>query len=124
MAAAKTIDDYIAAFPDEVRPVLESVRQTIRAAAPHAVESISYGMPAFKVGKAPLIYFAGWKAHVGLYALPSGTAAFQSEIAPYKAAKGSVQFPLDAPMPLDLIRRMTEFRLAEVSQTSPAARKA
>ena len=124
MAAAKTIDDYIAAFPDEVRPILESVRRTIRAAAPQAVESISYGMPAFKIGKTPLIYFAGWKAHVGVYALPSGTAAFQSEITPYKAAKGSVQFPLDAPMPLDLIRRMTEFRLAEVSQASPAARKA
>ena len=124
MAATKTIDDYIAAFPEEVRPVLESVRRTIRAAAPQAVESISYGMPAFKIGKAPLIYFAGWKAHVGIYALPSGTAAFQSEIQPYKAAKGSVQFPLDAPMPLDLIRRMTEFRLAEVSQATPAARKA
>lgn len=124
MAAAKSIDDYIAAFPDQVRPVLERVRQTIRAAAPQAAESISYGMPAFKVGKAPLIYFAGWRAHVGIYALPSGTAAFQSEIAPYKAAKGSVRFPLDAPMPLDLIRRMTEFRLAEVTQASPAARKA
>ncbi|MFO1015605.1 MAG: DUF1801 domain-containing protein [Caulobacteraceae bacterium] len=114
MSKPTTIDDYIAGFPDTVRPVLEEVRRTIRTAAPDAQEAISYGMAAFKLRKKPLIYFAGWKAHVGLYALPSGTAAFQAEIAAYKAAKGSVQFPLDQPMPLDLIRRMTEFRVAEV----------
>ena len=115
MAAAKTIDDYIAAFPDEVRPVLESVRQTIRAAAPHAVESISYGMPAYKTHGKPLVYFAAFAHHIGLYATPSGHSAFSGELSKYKQGKGSVQFPLDEPLPLELIERIVAFRVQENS---------
>lgn len=113
MEKSTKIDDYISNFPENTRQILEEIRATIRAAAPEASESISYGMPAFKLNGRPLVYFAGYKKHIGFYATPTGHAAFSEELSKYKQGKGSVQFPLDRPMPLDLIARIVRFRAAE-----------
>jgi uncharacterized protein YdhG (YjbR/CyaY superfamily) len=107
-----TIDEYIAGFPPEVQAHLHQIRLTIQKAAPNATEKISYGMPAFYLN-GNLIYFAGYKNHIGLYPAPQGIDAFKKELSVYKGAKGSVQFPLDKPMPLDLIARITEFRVQQ-----------
>ena len=112
----KTIDEYIKLFPRDVQGVLEKVRQTIQDAAPDAVETISYGMPTFKLNGKNMVHFAGWKNHIGFYPTPSGTETFQKELAPYKAAKGSVQFPLDQPIPYDLIKKITLFRMREIQE--------
>ena len=109
----KTMDEYLQTVPPDVRDILEKIRQTIRKAAPGAVESISYQMPAFKLNGKILVYFAAWKNHIGFYALPSGNAAFEKELSAYKMAKGSIQFPLDKPIPFDLIEKMVKFRAAE-----------
>jgi len=109
---------YIGTFPTDVQLVLETVRQTIRAAAPDAVETIAYGLPAYKLGGKPLVYFGGFKNHIGLYATPTGHAAFTDELSKYKQGKGSVQFPLDKPMPLDLITRIVQFRVNELRGTT------
>ena len=103
-----SIDDYIAGFPEDVQQILQQVRATIRQAAPEAEEKISYAMPAFTL-HGNLIYFAGYKSHIGLYPTPAGIDEFKEDLSKYKAAKGSVQFPLDKPMPLDLIARITKF---------------
>lgn len=110
----RSVDAYIAAFPEHTRVLLEQVRATIQAAAPHAQEVISYQMPAYKQGTV-LIYFAGNKQHIGLYPTSSGIAAFQAEFdrLGYKWSKGAVQFPLNQPLPVDLITRITQFRLQE-----------
>jgi uncharacterized protein YdhG (YjbR/CyaY superfamily) len=109
----KNIDEYINDFPKEVQELLRQIRITIKQAAPEAEESISYGMPAFKTNKKPLVYFAAFKNHIGFYATPTGHKEFAEELAKYKQGKGSVQFPLDKPMPLDLIERITKFRAKE-----------
>ncbi|MBI5283887.1 MAG: DUF1801 domain-containing protein [Chloroflexi bacterium] len=109
----KTIDGYIDTFPDEVQRLLEKVRQTIRKAAPGAVEAISYQMPTFKLNGKNLVHFAAWKNHIGFYPTPSGTEAFKKELSPYKGAKGSVQFPMDRPIPYALVRRIVLFRVKE-----------
>lgn len=107
-----SIDAYIAIFPKEVQAVLAQVRATIQQAAPEATETISYGIPTLELhGK--LVHFAAFKNHIGFYALPSGTTAFQEQLAAYKMGKGSVQFPLSQPMPLQLITAMVKFRVAE-----------
>jgi uncharacterized protein YdhG (YjbR/CyaY superfamily) len=111
-ATASTVDAYISEFPANVQTVLNELRQLIRVIASDAVEEISYGMPAYKLN-GPLIYFAGYKNHIGLYATPSGHSAFEKELSIYKQGKGSVQFPLKEPMPWDLIKRIVEFRLKE-----------
>ena len=103
--AAKTIDEYIAGFPKEVQKTLKRIRVTIRKAAPDAEETISYQMPAFKF-HGMLIFFAGHEKHIGLYPAPRGAAEFKKELAAYKGGKGTVQFPLDEPIPYDLIARM------------------
>lgn len=105
-----TVDQYIAAQPEEHREMLETIRQTIRKAAPKATEGIGYGMPAYKQD-GPVAYFALFKSHVGFYATPSGHEAFQKELSKYKLGKGSVQFPLDKPMPLALITKIVKFRV-------------
>jgi len=107
-----TIDEYIGGFPNEVQEILEEVRMTIRKAAPEAKEKISYSMPAFDQNGI-VIYFAAFKKHIGLYALPSGHEAFREELSKYKSGKGSVQFPLNELMPLDLITRIVKFRVKE-----------
>lgn len=119
-ATPTTIDSYIATFPEDVQAILQQVRQTIHEAAPEATEAISYQMPTFKL-YGNLVHFAAFKNHIGFYPVPSGMEAFQEELAAYKQGKGSVQFPLDKPMPFDLIRRMVKFRVAE--NTAAAAAK-
>ncbi len=107
-----TIDEYIQTNPPEIQPVLEKIRQTIHKAAPEATETISYQMPAFKM-KRVLVYFAGHKTYIGFYPTGSGIEAFKKELAGYKWSKGAVQFPLDKPMPFDLIKKMVAFRVKE-----------
>ena len=114
----KTIDEYISMFPDDVRTILNQLRQTIRAAAPEAQETINYQMPTFTLN-GNLVHFAGFKNHIGFYPTPTGIEAFKDELSAYKGAKGSVQFPLDQPMPLSLIRRMVEYRVRENSERKP-----
>jgi uncharacterized protein YdhG (YjbR/CyaY superfamily) len=106
------IDLYIAGFPEATQQVLKQVRATIRAAAPDATEIINYGIPTFFL-KGNLVHFAGYKNHIGFYPTPSAIDAFKKELSVYKGAKGSVQFPLDKPMPLDLIRKITQFRVKQ-----------
>lgn len=106
------VDEYIAAFPPEVQEILEKVRATIKGAAPGAVECIAYAMPAYKLN-GPLVYFAGYKNHIGFYATPTGHEAFKKELSKYKEGKGSVQFPLDEPMPFKLIEKIVRFRVKE-----------
>jgi uncharacterized protein YdhG (YjbR/CyaY superfamily) len=110
-----TFDEYIAGFPKETQKVLQQVRTTIKKAAPKAEEKISYGMPAFTLN-GNLVYFAGYKNHIGFYALPTGHKAFQKELSGYKSGKGSVQFPLDQPMPLALIAKIVKFRIKEMAE--------
>ncbi len=107
-----TIDEYIATHPAEIQRVLSELRATIRAAAPDATEKISYQMPTF-AQHGNLVHFAAHKQHIGFYPAPSAIAAFRDELAAYKNSKGAVQFPLSRPLPLDLICRMVEFRVAE-----------
>jgi uncharacterized protein YdhG (YjbR/CyaY superfamily) len=107
-----SIDEYIAAFPPEVQSLLQAMRAAIRAAAPEAEEKISYQMPTFYL-KGNLVHFAAFNKHIGFYPTPRGIEAFQAELSAYKGAKGSVQFPMDQPLPLDLVRRIVEFRVAE-----------
>jgi uncharacterized protein YdhG (YjbR/CyaY superfamily) len=109
-----SVDDYLSGFSGDTLARLEQMRATIRAAAPDAVESIAYGMPAYKLDKKPLVYFAGYAGHVGFYATPNGHEAFAEEFAGYRQGKGSVQFPHSAPLPVDLVRRVVEFRVSAV----------
>lgn len=106
------IDAYIAGFPAEVQERLQALRDTIRAAAPDAVETFSYQMPTFNL-KGNLVHFAAFKHHIGFYPTPSGTAAFQEALSRYKGAKGSVQLPLDQPLPLELVTAIVRFRVEE-----------
>ncbi len=114
MSKPQTVDDYLAAFGGDTRSRLDAMRDAIRAAAPDAEESIAYGMPAYKLDKKPLVYFAGYAGHVGFYATPNGHEAFADEFAAFKQGKGSVQFPHTAQLPLDLVRRVVEFRIGAV----------
>ncbi len=116
-SGAATIDEYIAEFPPDTQEVLQQVRGLIRESAPEATETISYAIPTFDLNGRHLVHFAGYDRHVGFYPTGSGIAAFKEELTGYKSAKGSVQFPLSRPMPADLIKRMVEFRLDEVSRT-------
>ena len=109
----QSVNDYIATFPAETQVILGKIRNIIHSLAPQAEESISYGMPGYKVNGKPLVYFAGYKKHIGIYATPSAHLAFSKELAEYKQGKGSVQFPLDKPMPYELIKQMVEFKLKE-----------
>ncbi|OMQ12073.1 iron chaperone [[Flexibacter] sp. ATCC 35103] len=108
----ENIDEYIGAFPNDVQEILEKIRTTIQKAAPDAKEKISYSMPAFDQNGI-VVYFAAFKNHIGLYALPSGHEAFKEELLKYKSGKGSVQFPLKQPIPYELITRIVKFRVKE-----------
>lgn len=107
-----SIDEYIGTFPQEIQTLLEQVRATIRQAAPEAEEAIKYAMPTF-VLNGNLVHFAAFKNHIGFYPVPSGIEAFKKELSVYKGAKGSVQFPLNQPMPLELISKIVKFRVNE-----------
>ena len=112
MVAYSTIDEYIAAFEPEVQVILSTIRNIIRELAPEATEKISYQMPTY-YQNGNLVHFAAFQKHIGFYPTPSGIEAFQEELARYKNAKGSVQFPLNQPIPYDLIRRIVLYRLEE-----------
>ena len=107
------IDVYIAAFPKETRDILEQIRATIKKTAPGAEETISYAMPTFKLNGVYLVYFAAFKKHIGFYATPTGHKEFKEELAHFKQGKGSVQFPLDQPMPYNLITKIVKFRVKQ-----------
>jgi uncharacterized protein YdhG (YjbR/CyaY superfamily) len=112
---ASSIDEYVAGFPPETQRVLREMRALIHRHAPDATETISYAMPTFDLHGQHLVFFAGYPRHVGFYPIPSGMEAFREELSRYKTGKGSVQFPLDQPLPHDLIRRIVEFRVAETA---------
>jgi uncharacterized protein YdhG (YjbR/CyaY superfamily) len=108
----KTIDEYITTFPEDIQEILEKMRKVIQEAAPEAEEAISYGMPTFKLN-GNLVHFAAYKNHIGFYPAPSGINAFKEEISGYKNSKGAVQFPLDKPVPYNLVEKMVIFRVQE-----------
>ena len=113
MKTLKSVDEYISIFPNDIQEILISVRKVIQENAPMAIEDIAYGMPAYKTDGKPLVYFGGFKNHLGFYATPSGHEEFAKELAIYKQGKGSVQFPWDEPIPFDLIRRIVQYRVNE-----------
>jgi len=117
-----SIDEYIGTFPQEIQILLEQVRTTIKQAAPEAEEAIKYAMPTF-VLNGNLVHFAAFKNHIGFYPVPSGIEAFKKELSVYKGAKGSVQFPLDKPMPLKLISEIVKFRVNENLLKAKAKRR-
>ena len=106
------IDAYISAFPEEIQTLLESVRQTIREAAPEAEETISYQIPTFKL-HGNLVHFAAFKKHIGFYPTSSGIRVFQDELPDYEISKGTIRFPINKPLPLDLIDKIVRFRVKE-----------
>jgi uncharacterized protein YdhG (YjbR/CyaY superfamily) len=109
--APRTIDDYIAGFPASVQALLEKIRATIHRAAPGAEEKISYQMPAFTLDGKYLVYVAAYQKHIGLYPAPRGSEEFQAELSRYAGGKGTIQFPLDQPIPYGLIRRIVKYRI-------------
>ncbi len=117
MSASKirsdSIDQYIAMFPQDIQKILEELRKTIREVAPAVQETISYGIPTFKL-HGNLVHFAAYKSHIGFYpGGPSAIKAFKDELVSYKQSKGTVQFPLDSPIPFSLVRKMVQFRVKE-----------
>jgi uncharacterized protein YdhG (YjbR/CyaY superfamily) len=118
----KNVDEYIAAFPQDIQLRLEQMRQAIKKAAPSAEELISYQMPAYKY-HGTLVYFAAFKNHIGFYATPTGHEAFKKELSVYKEGKGSVQFPHNRPLPLALITRIVKYRVKENLEREKAKRK-
>ena len=114
---AQSIDEYIARCPSAVRETLQQMRTTIAQAAPGTREAIKYGLPTF-VAHGSLVHFGAFQKHIGFYAMPTGHAKFERELSAYKSGKGSVQFPLDQPMPLSLIRKMVKFRVEEDATTA------
>jgi uncharacterized protein YdhG (YjbR/CyaY superfamily) len=117
------VQEYIGGFPHSTRQLLEQVRETILKAAPGAEEGISYGMPAYKLSGKPLVYFGGFANHIGFYATPTGHRQFEKQLAGYRQGKGSVQFPLDEPMPLALVARIVKFRMKENLEMSKQKKK-
>ncbi len=112
-SAPATIDEYISGFPPAVQKLLQRMRKCIRKAAPRATESIKYRIPTFELSE-NLVHFAGFEKHIGFYPTPSGIEEFREELAPFKKGKGSVQFPIAEPLPLELVERIVMFRVAEV----------
>ena len=108
----KTIDEYIATFPKNIQSILEELRQAIRNSAPKAEEAISYQMPTFKLN-GNLVYFAAFKNHIGFYPTSSAIAAFKEELSDYKVSKGTIRFPLDKPIPFDLVKKIVKYRVKE-----------
>ena len=116
MTDKNQIDQYINTFPKDVQNILQKIRQTIRMAAPEAIESFSYQMPTFKLNGKNLVHFAAWKNHIGFYPTPSAIEKFKKELSAYKWAKGSVQFPIDKPIPYDLIEKIVIFRIKDLER--------
>ena len=112
----KSIDEYISQFPVEIQEILEGLRKVIKETAPAAAEKISYKMPAFTYNGKILVYFAAFKNHIGFYPTPSGIEAFKGELSNYKWSKGAVQFPINEPLPYDLIKEIVKFKVSENSK--------
>ena len=112
------VDDYIASYPEKTQEILRAVRSLIKKTAPDASERISYGMPGYKLNGRPLVYFAAFQKHIGFYPTDSGIRNFSAELSDYKHSKGAVQFPINKPVPFDLILKITKFRVKEVLKGS------
>ena len=115
----QTVDEYIATFPPKTKKFLKDMRTTIKQVAPQAEEAISYNMPAFKLD-GMLVWYAGYKEHIGLYPKTKVIQVFKKELTDYKLSKGTIQFPLDQPLPLDLISRIVKYRIKENQEVSKA----
>jgi uncharacterized protein YdhG (YjbR/CyaY superfamily) len=113
-----SIDEYIAAFPEETQKLLQELRSTIKASAPEAEEKITYQMPTFDLNGRHLVHFSAWKHHIGLYPIPAGNEAFEKEISQYRSAKSALNFPIDKPLPLKLISKFIKLRVAENRKTA------
>jgi len=122
-SAPTTIDAYLAAFPPEVQALLQQIRQVIHEAVPNLGETISYGMPTFTLHGKYLVYIAAHKKHIGLYPAPTGVEEFHEAVALYGRGKGTLKFPLDKPMPFDLIRRVARFRAKEQAEKAASKQK-
>jgi uncharacterized protein YdhG (YjbR/CyaY superfamily) len=118
-----TVDQYIAAFTPPVKERLHQIRAAIKKAAPDAEECISYMLPAYKYRGKPLVYFGGFQNHIGFYATPTGHEAFEKELSVYKQGKGSVQFPLNKPLPLSLVTKIVKFRLKQNLEKDKSKKK-
>jgi uncharacterized protein YdhG (YjbR/CyaY superfamily) len=116
MADFSTVDDYLATFPPNVQEILQKVRETILAAVPEPAEKISYQIPTITMDGKSLLYFSGWKQHISVYPLPEGDEALMAELEPYRAGKGTLKFPLNKPIPYDLITRLTQAFVSSRSQ--------
>lgn len=116
MNNAKNIDDYIKSFDPDTQKILQKIRETIRKAEPKATETISYGLATFDLNKKHLVHFGAFKEHIGFYPTPSGTANFAKELKPYATSKGTARFPLNKPIPYDLITEITKFRAGEINK--------
>ncbi len=112
MKQSQTIDQYIHDFPEDIQAILQKIRKVIQSAAPQAIEAINYGIPTFKL-HGNLVHLAAFKQHIGFYPAPSGIDVFKQELAPYIAGKGTIQFPLNQPIPYELIKKVTEYRAKE-----------
>ncbi|MEA2572997.1 MAG: hypothetical protein QOH93_295 [Chloroflexia bacterium] len=119
-AGFRSVDEYVATFPEDIQALLQAVRATVKAAAPGAEERMSYQMPTFKLDGI-LVYFAAWKSHIGLYPAAGRVfEAFSDELSRYQTAKGSIRFPMNEPLPLELISRIVQFRVAENREKAAA----
>jgi len=115
MIKVTTLDAYIETFPSDIRVMLEQIRSLIRSIVPEATESIKYGIPTFVLNK-NIVHFAAFKNHIGFYPTPSGVEKFKKELKEYTVSKGSIHFPLNTPLPLDLIKKIVEFRVEEIKK--------
>jgi uncharacterized protein YdhG (YjbR/CyaY superfamily) len=118
----ETIDAYIAGFPPKIQERLQRLRQVISEAAPDAEEAIRYQMPTFRLAGKNLVHFAAFQHHIGFYPIPSGIKAFKKELSPYTQGKGSVQFPLDEPLPYELVKKIVRYRVKETMAASKKTR--
>ncbi len=118
-STVKDIDEYIAGFPEEIQKMLQQIRATIKEVAPKAEEAIKYAIPTFVLNGKNLVHFAAFKSHIGFYPTPAGIESFQQELSTYKQGKGSVQFPLEKPMPLKLITEIVKFNMMHISEVKP-----
>jgi uncharacterized protein YdhG (YjbR/CyaY superfamily) len=117
------VDKYLSSFPEDVRERLDKMRDIIRKIVPDAEEKIGYGIPTYKLNGKNFVHFGGFKNHIGFYPAPSGLAAFEKELSPYKAAKGSVQFPHDKPFPTALITKIVKYRLKQEKEKAAPKKK-
>jgi uncharacterized protein YdhG (YjbR/CyaY superfamily) len=111
-----TVDSYIASFPEATQHLLQALREYLRNLLPDAIEAISYKIPTFKLNGRNVVHFAGYKGHLSIYPIPKGDAAFETEIERYRAGAGTIRLPLDKPLPLELISKLVQYRVAEVKK--------